>query len=142
MGRCVFLSLSFGYGSFVDTDTGLHCGIAYYNAGSAALVLLLIAISVGAFFWWRRYRSRRAGLLKSPHAGAASLEESIPLTQSRGDSHYRDVDAEREGLGSREDVEMRSGSRKGKERATEASPVPQETIFRVDDDSDEEGHGR
>ncbi len=117
--------------------------IAYYNAGSAALVLLLIAISVGAFFWWRRYRSRRAGLLKSPHAGAASLEESIPLTQSRGDSHYRDVDAEREGLGSREDLEMRrSGSRKGKERATEASPVPQETIFKVDDDSDEEGHGR
>ena len=38
---------------------------------------------------------------------------------------------------SREELEK---SRKGKERATDVSPAPRETIFKVDDDSDDEGH--
>jgi hypothetical protein len=93
-------------------------------------VLVFIALVIGGFLWWRRYRSQRSGLLKSPPGG---LEESIPLTQN-GETHY--TDAEREGrYDSREDLPP---SRKGKERATEATP--QETIFKVDDDSDDEGH--
>lgn len=108
-------------------------GLAYYNAGSAALVLVFIALAIGGFFWWRRFKSRRAGgMLNSPRA-EGGFDESIPLTQN-GDSHYADVDRS-DGYDSREDL---SRSRKGKERATEATP--QETIFRVDDEeSDEEG---
>ncbi|KAI0691379.1 alpha/beta-hydrolase [Cytidiella melzeri] len=106
---------------------------AYYNAGSAALVLFLIALAIGGFLWWRRYRSRRSGgLLKSPRG--AGLEESIPLTQN-GDSHY--VDAERRERYNDDSSEDVGRLRKGKGRAMELTP--QETIFRVDDESDEEG---
>ncbi|KAI0337935.1 alpha/beta-hydrolase [Trametopsis cervina] len=100
---------------------------AYYNAGSAAIVLVLIALSIGGFLWWRRWRSRRAGgLLKSPRS-QGGFEEAIPLREN-GDSHYAD----------REDYETTDDtrSRKGKERAT--ALTPQETIFTVDDDSDDE----
>ena len=103
----------------------MFCGVsAYYNAGSAALVLLLIAIVVGAFIWWRSRRSRLRGLPGSTENGFGLGEESIPLTQN-GHSH----DAP--------DEDEAPQQPKGKERAT--TLPPKEEIFRVDD-SDEEDH--
>ena len=50
---------------------------AYYNAGSAALVLLLIGIAIGLFFYFRQRRRTNGYWL-------ASREENIPLTHSLG----------------------------------------------------------
>ncbi|TDL29373.1 KEX1 protein [Rickenella mellea] len=49
---------------------------AYYNAGSAALVLLLIAIAIGMVFYCRR-RRRHTNIFS-----LGSREEHIPLSQS------------------------------------------------------------
>lgn len=107
--------------------TDSHYIPAYYNAGSAALVLVLIALAIGVFLWWRRRKNRLTGLLRSPRVGG---EESIPLTESNG--HY--ADAERE-------IETKEEflSRKGKERASNRGLSPaKDVIFRVTDDSDDE----
>ena len=103
---------------------------AYYNAGSAALVLVLIALAIGGFLWWRHRKNRLSG---PPRLSQDGLEESIPLTQSEG-GHYADAD--------RYDVKERTMSRKGKERATSLTPTPsKDVIFKVTDDSDDEdGH--
>lgn len=50
---------------------------AYYNAGSAALVLLLIGIAIGVFFYFRQRRQRNGYWL-------TSREESIPLSRNLG----------------------------------------------------------
>ncbi|KAI9000734.1 alpha/beta-hydrolase [Trametes punicea] len=93
---------------------------AYYNAGSAALVLVLIAMCVGGFFWWR---SRRRNLFL--HALPLSThEENIPLNSSIGEEQNGDG-----GGGFR--------SRKGKERASGSLPE-QETIFDVGSDEEDE----
>ncbi|RPD66874.1 alpha/beta-hydrolase [Lentinus tigrinus ALCF2SS1-7] len=90
---------------------------AYYNAGSAALVLVLIALVVVGFLWWRSRGKRSRGLSLSTH------EEHIPLNSSMAD----------EANGSRDDGFR---PRKGKERA---DSLPEDvTIFDVGDDEDEE----
>ncbi|THG98100.1 hypothetical protein EW026_g4029 [Hermanssonia centrifuga] len=91
---------------------------AYYNAGSAALVLVLIALVIGGFLWWRSRRNRLTGLPGSTDNDFT--EEHIPLTQN-GDSHDRQDDG--------------YSQRKGKQRQRDFTP--KEEIFRVDD-SDEE----
>ncbi|KAI0268162.1 alpha/beta-hydrolase [Gloeopeniophorella convolvens] len=97
---------------------------AYYNAGSAAIVLILIVIALGTVLWCRIRRRRLRGLPVSTNE-----EETIPLTRS--------VPAIDEN-GDTDGGEFRA--RKGKERALETEPSP---IFDVGD-SDEEGagHGR
>ena len=52
---------------------------AYYNAGSAALVLVLIALVVGGFLWWRSKRRAARGLALATH------EEHIPLNSALAD---------------------------------------------------------
>ncbi|KAM5534812.1 hypothetical protein V8D89_011528 [Ganoderma adspersum] len=92
---------------------------AYYNAGSAALVLILIAVLVGVFFWWRR----RGGVAGSRLHGLpvdSTAEESIPLNATLHDDHN--------------DGGFRT--RKGKERA--GTLPDNEAIFDVGDDEDDE----
>ncbi len=89
---------------------------AYYNAGSAALVLMLTAVLVGGFLCWRSRRSRSRGLSLS------TREEHIPLNSSMAD-----VD---------EPKDHGFRSRKGKERAR--SPEEDDAIFDVGDDDDED----
>ncbi|KAG5648753.1 Cell death protease [Asterophora parasitica] len=99
---------------------------AYYNAGSAALVLILIFAGIGSFIWCRLRRRR----LRLPIN--TNEEESIPLNASRHVEHERDPEAV-----AVDDQELyESRQRKGKGRATEpeSQQVP---IFDVGD-SDEE----
>ncbi|KAI0307074.1 carboxypeptidase KEX1 [Multifurca ochricompacta] len=94
---------------------------AYYNAGSAAIVLVLIIAALGSVLWCRIRRRRLHGLPTSRNE-----EEHIPLTQGMSTVENRD---------SSDTSEFRT--RKGKERAQEAGVAP---IFDVGD-SDEEGEG-
>lgn len=120
--------------------------IAYYNAGSAALVLVLIALLIGGFLYWR---SRKGGLSLrslplSSHSNMRSneFEESIPLRGSGygdADDHDRDRDGSSTLVGGEEHEGSRS--RKGKERATTYEPTPKEEIFGVGDSDDEDGRG-
>ncbi|KAI6034620.1 Alpha/Beta hydrolase protein [Pisolithus microcarpus] len=87
---------------------------AYYNAGFAVLILLLIAIAIGVCIWCRL--RRRPFQLLRPTSNTVS-EENIPLN-STPDS---------------DDVLHRKF--KGKERATEDEEVGT-TIFDVGDDGD------
>ncbi|KAI0254801.1 carboxypeptidase KEX1 [Lactifluus subvellereus] len=92
---------------------------AYYNAGSAAIVLVLIIAVLGTVFWCRIRGRRLRGLPITRNE-----EEHIPLTQNlptveNGDSFDSN------------DFSIR----KGKERAQEVEPI---RIFDVGD-SDEEG---
>ena len=91
------------------------CDAAYYNAGSAALVLVLIALAVGGFLWWRSRRQRAKGLQLPTTA-----EEHIPLNSALADEDRASVDGFR--------------PRKGKERASELPE--EEAIFEVGDDED------
>lgn len=75
---------------------------AYYNAGTAALVFLLVVIGLGVCLWCR-LRKRRVQLAKE----AGDTEEYIPLKSTlEGDAD--DLDSEQ--------VQRK---RKGKERANE-----------------------
>ena len=94
-----------------------HCHAAYYNAGSAGFVLVLILAVLGSVLWCRIRRRRLRGL-----PIAKNEEESIPLTQNLPAEDSDPLD--NRGL----------SSRKGKERAqAEMSP-----LFDVGD-LDEEG---
>ncbi|KAI0080868.1 alpha/beta-hydrolase [Panus rudis PR-1116 ss-1] len=106
---------------------------AYYNAGSAALVLLIIAILIGGFLYWR---SRRKGGLRGLPLSISTRdsfthqeEESIPLRQN-DDGYNDDVDGERR---------QRVG--KGKERARTFTPQREE-IFGVGETSEDEDDGK
>ncbi|KAJ3576241.1 hypothetical protein NP233_g575 [Leucocoprinus birnbaumii] len=92
---------------------------AYYNAGSAALVLLLVFIAIGTFVWCRM-RRRRVQL--PPNGPGGDDEESIPLTTSVMNGHGR-----------RGSVDEENGdvtrSRKGKEKAV---------VFDVGSDEEDE----
>ena len=85
---------------------------AYYNAGSAALVLLLVLLAIGAFFWCRIRSRRRVSQVRLE-------EESIPLHSSMGDEGFR----------------QRPG--KGKERAL-GDASEREEMFAVADSDDED----
>jgi carboxypeptidase D len=87
--------------------------LAYYNAGSAALVLLLIFLAIGVFFWCRTRGRRRMSQVRLE-------EESIPLQSS--------VDDE-------DGFRQRAG--KGKERAL-GDASEREEMFAVADSDDEE----
>ncbi|KAG6832352.1 Cell death protease [Tephrocybe sp. NHM501043] len=113
---------------------------AYYNAGSAALVLMLIFAGIGTFVWCRLRRRRS---LRLPMGG--SEEESIPLHSSQ--RMEAEADAEAAEVEARERLyENENGNgrlRKGKERATELE-VREPPIFDVGDSDDEDDrvHGR
>ncbi|TFK72001.1 alpha/beta-hydrolase [Pluteus cervinus] len=92
---------------------------AYYNAGSAALVLVIIFLIIGAFVW---YRMRRRGLKLPVNENS---EEHIPLNASNI-YNQSDMNDDRETESFRQ--------RKGKERATGS----QEAIFDVGESSDDE----
>jgi carboxypeptidase D len=85
---------------------------AYYNAGSAALVLVLIFLAIGVFFWCRIRSRRRVSQVRLE-------EESIPLHSSADDEGFR----------------QRVG--KGKERAL-GDASEREEMFRVADSDDED----
>ncbi|KAK7470149.1 Cell death protease [Stygiomarasmius scandens] len=87
---------------------------AYYNAGSAALVLVIIFLVIAGFLWCR-YRRRRNLQLPDNRD-----EENIPLTMSQDNGN--------------ESREFRS--RKGKERAIDDED--EKPIFNVGDSDDEE----
>jgi carboxypeptidase D len=95
-----------------------HHHPAYYNAGSAAIVLVLILAVLGTVLWYRIRRRRLHGLPISKNE-----EENIPLTQSLPAEDGDSLD------------DRGMSIRKGKRRAHEAGPSP---IFDVGD-SDEEG---
>lgn len=90
--------------------------VAYYNAGSSALVLLLIFFAIGTFIWCRVRRRR----LRLPVN--LTEEESIPLNTSH---RFEEEDDDR-GV---------NKQRKGKERAMERAQPP---IFDVGDSDDED----
>ncbi|KAF9567426.1 pheromone-processing carboxypeptidase KEX1 [Agrocybe pediades] len=96
---------------------------AYYNAGSAALVLVLVFLVIGTFVWCRLRRKRTVQLPEN------ATEESIPLTSSMRQGNGID---EEEGL----------VSRKGKDRARdngrEAGAASEPPIFGVGDSDDED----
>jgi len=93
---------------------------AYYNAGSAALVLILISLAIAAFLWFRIRRNR----LQLPDERRA--EEEIPLRSAMG-THDE----------SRDDEEL-FRKRKGKERALDEPES--HAVFDVGDSDDEDGY--
>lgn len=96
--------------------------VAYYNAGSAALVLVIIALLIGGFIWWRSRKGKLRGVGLPLSREDAQADENIPLTQTNGDVDDDDGSDTRQ--------------RKGKGRAT--GLTPHEEIFGVGDDEDEE----
>ncbi|KAF7775821.1 hypothetical protein Agabi119p4_4214 [Agaricus bisporus var. burnettii] len=93
---------------------------AYYNAGSAAVVLLIVFLAVGTFVWCRLRRRR----VQLPTNGAGGDdEESIPLNSSivHENGHRR----------SRSDDDEPMISRKGKEK---------EVVFDVGSDNEFEDY--
>ncbi|KAI5893580.1 alpha/beta-hydrolase [Schizophyllum commune H4-8] len=127
---------------------------AYYNAGSAALVLVVVFGIIGAVVWFRR---RRGGSLRLPgtvdfsrrpgdFSSRADAEESIPLNASDSMGNLRNSSTPRlsedgDGRTLRGDDDERKD--KGKGRAL----LPPEPIFDVGSDDedgyrDEHEHGR
>lgn len=104
---------------------------AYYNAGSATLVLILIVIAIGVFIWYR-IRRNRGVQLPQVHQDQVEEEEAIPLTR-RG---ANEVEEEEDGV---------MQQRKGKERLRELEPEREHAespIFNVGDSEDEEEYKR
>jgi len=101
--------------------------LAYYNAGSAAIVLVVVFLVIGAVVWCRHRRRPR---IKS---GPPILEEeSIPLTTARRDD---EIDAE---------IERRRAKGKSKETSEvelNRGVQEEERIFDVGD-SDEDDYKR
>jgi carboxypeptidase D len=91
--------------------------VAYYNAGSAALVLVLIFVAVGTFFWCRARRRR----VQLPHGRSGDEEDSIPLHNTSGPSGDEEI----------------FRNRKGKERERIEEPSSP-AIFDVGDSDDDD----
>lgn len=90
---------------------------AYYNAGSAALIFVVIGLAVGLFFYFRR----RSRFRKAHGVSLAQDEETIPL-------HANGTAVDGDDSGRR---------RKGKAKETYPdSPAGGEPIFDVGDDED------
>jgi carboxypeptidase D len=105
---------------FPALRTWPHSYVAYYNAGSAAIVLVLIVAALGTVFWCRVRKQRLQGLPTSRNE-----EEYIPLTQDLPNTS--DPPDNRE-----------FRARKGKERAQETGSPP---LFDVgDSDEDDDSH--
>ena len=105
--------------------------LAYYNAGSAALVLILIALAIAAFFWCRIRRNRvRLPTNTNIDGGRGTGEENIPLRSAMG--VY-----DENGIGQSDEEVFRK--RKGKERAVDEPTGEQAAIFDVGDSDDEDG---
>ena len=56
---------------------------AYYNAGSAALIFILIALAIGLFIYFRKRRETPKGVSLSRESDFP--EETIPLQQGNGE---------------------------------------------------------
>jgi len=111
---------------------------AYYNAGSAALVLVLVFVVIGTFVWCRLRRKR----VKLVESRSGEEEESIPLTSTRN------VDEDEE---EPETVQRRNVKGKERARAGEDEPLNGGTknhagevdrIFDVGDSEDEDDKPR
>lgn len=116
MGRWVFVSFGFSW-------LNKFALLAYYNAGSAVLVLLLSAIAI-ALCIWCRLRRRPIQLARGSTSSPTLEEEHIPLTQTSGSNEA----IHREG--------------KGKSRAIEEGEAGT-TVFDVGEDdypSDDDQH--
>ncbi|CAE6396838.1 unnamed protein product [Rhizoctonia solani] len=61
---------------------------AYYNAGSAALILVIILVFIGLFLFWRSRRSAKLGRVNLPTE--QEQEERIPLSTNVGAAMSRD----------------------------------------------------
>jgi len=99
---------------------------AYYNAGSAAIILVLIIVGISIFLWCRVRRNR----VKLPEARLQ--EEAIPLTQQNGqtDEYYEGSDSYLPQIDTRG---------KGKGKAVEVDTQEHgEPVFEVGDSDDEE----
>lgn len=102
---------------------------AYYNVGSTALVLVLIALAIAGFFWFRSRRTRKAGgVALAPDDGHD--EENIPLTQAGNGNEYDPLS----------NLEA-NGNRKGKGKARDPDLEPKSSaVFDVGDSDDEDDH--
>lgn len=107
------------YDQSLESRSQSHSDVAYYNAGSAAVVLILILAVLGAVLWCRIRRRRLRGLPITKNE-----DEHIPLTQNLP------ADEDRNSFD-----DSRISIRKGKERLQEGGGSP---IFNVGD-LDEEG---
>lgn len=109
---------------------------AYYNAGSAALVLVVIAVVIGGGFY---IRSRRRGTVRLA-SDRERDEESIPLRQSvggTGDGERGDYTPIGEANGP---AKQKAGRTKGKQRAIEEPKGA--AIFDVGDDDEDTAGSR
>ncbi|TFK22357.1 pheromone-processing carboxypeptidase KEX1 [Coprinopsis marcescibilis] len=75
---------------------------AYYNAGSAALVLVLIMLVIGLFTWYRVRKNRLR--LPANQTSEAYEEEQVPLNTSMRDEEAGPLTATRKGKGKAEPV--------------------------------------
>ncbi|KAH0587996.1 Cell death protease [Termitomyces sp. 'cryptogamus'] len=112
---------------------------AYYNAGSAALVLILIFAGIGIFVWCRFRRPRTVKL-------AGNEEESIPLNASRRMEDEVDdeaaVEEARSQFSDGDGISWQGrGKGKGKERAIERE-VHEPPIFDMGDSDAEDDRMR
>lgn len=121
MGRYVYSLVMSNF--FELSLMSYHFSLAYYNAGSAALVLILISLAI-ALFIFCRIRRNRVHLLGGSQVG--NEEEEIPLRSAMGAHADDDEDTFRK--------------RKGKERAMDARDGSEEAIFDVGDSEDEDGY--
>ena len=109
----------------IATVSHSSVSVAYYNAGSAAMVLLVISLCIGGFLWWRYRRSQTRRL--RVNTDDSTVEENIPLAASMTDVTAHDAG----------DDERPFKQSKGKERAQPEDLPNEGTIFSiVGDDED------
>lgn len=104
--------------------------LAYYNAGSAALVLLIVFLIIGTFVYCRVRRKR----LQLPSTTTMGInEESIPLTSQRGmaDDEGDSMLTSRRGLTNDEEDSRRTT--KGKGRARDTGDIGSQSSNRIEE---------